>query len=91
MPSSGVQALAQDAENDVWFNAMSLSFPVGPAGDLLSQISENTQFVGSKFGWRLLDPIGGMVLSTYIIVEWVKTLLGNFANRKRARSHRRPC
>jgi hypothetical protein len=28
IPSSGVQALAQDAENDVWLNIMSLSFPV---------------------------------------------------------------
>ena len=28
IPSSGVQALAQDAENDVWFNIMSLAFPV---------------------------------------------------------------
>ncbi|ORY31810.1 hypothetical protein BCR39DRAFT_80831 [Naematelia encephala] len=64
IPSSGVQALAQDAENDVWFNIMSLAFP----------------FVGTKLSWRLLDPIGGMVLSTYIIVEWVKTLLENFAN-----------
>lgn len=26
--SSGVQALAQDAENDVYFNIMSLAFPV---------------------------------------------------------------
>lgn len=29
IPSSGVQALAQDAENDVWLNVVSLSFPVG--------------------------------------------------------------
>lgn len=28
IPSSSVQALAQDAENDVWLNAISLSFPV---------------------------------------------------------------
>lgn len=28
MQSSSVQALAQDAENDVWLNIMSLSFPV---------------------------------------------------------------
>lgn len=28
IPSSGVQALAQDAENDVWLNVISLSFPV---------------------------------------------------------------
>ncbi|OCF37003.1 hypothetical protein I316_00907 [Kwoniella heveanensis BCC8398] len=64
IPSSGVQALAQDAENDVFFNIMSLAFP----------------WIGSFLHWRLLDPIGGMVLSTYIIVEWVKTLLQNFAN-----------
>jgi hypothetical protein len=66
IPSSGVQALAQDAENDVWLNVMSLSFP----------------WLGAKLGWRLLDPIGGMVLSAYIVSEWVKTLLQNFANRK---------
>ncbi|WWC71087.1 uncharacterized protein I206_105040 [Kwoniella pini CBS 10737] len=64
IPSSGVQALAQDAENDVFFNIMSLAFP----------------WIGSFFAWRLLDPIGGMVLSTYIIFEWIKTLLQNFAN-----------
>ncbi|WWC88337.1 uncharacterized protein L201_003247 [Kwoniella dendrophila CBS 6074] len=64
IPSSGVQALAQDAENDVFFNMMSLAFP----------------WIGSFFAWRLLDPIGGMVLSTYIIFEWIKTLLQNFAN-----------
>ncbi|EIW67609.1 hypothetical protein TREMEDRAFT_33448 [Tremella mesenterica DSM 1558] len=74
IPSSGVQALAQDAENDVWFNIMSLAFP----------------FIGTKIHWRLLDPIGGMVLSTYIIFEWVKTLLQNFANlsgRTASRDH----
>ncbi|WVR06633.1 hypothetical protein IAU60_003665 [Kwoniella sp. DSM 27419] len=64
IPSSGVQALAQDAENDVFFNIMSLAFP----------------WFGSLLHWRLLDPIGGMVLSLYIIFEWIKTLLQNFAN-----------
>ncbi|KAK8858889.1 hypothetical protein IAR55_003120 [Kwoniella newhampshirensis] len=64
IPSSGVQALAQDAENDVFFNTMSLAFP----------------WVGSLLKWHLLDPIGGMVLSLYIIFEWVKTLLQNFNN-----------
>jgi hypothetical protein len=33
-------------------------------------------------GWGLLDPIGGMVLSLYIVIEWIKTLLQNFANRE---------
>ncbi|WVQ73508.1 hypothetical protein IAR50_003080 [Cryptococcus sp. DSM 104548] len=64
IPSSGVQALAQDAENDVFFNIMSLAFP----------------WIGSVLKWKLLDPIGGMVLSLYIIVEWIKTLHENFAN-----------
>ena len=46
-----------------------------------------TQFIGSKVHWRLLDPIGGMVLSAYIIIEWLKTLLQNFANRKTPPAH----
>ncbi|TKY87076.1 hypothetical protein EX895_003753 [Sporisorium graminicola] len=56
--SSGVRAVAQDAENDVVFNIASLIFPI----------------VGSKFGWPALDPIGGVVLSVYIIYEWIETL-----------------
>lgn len=56
--SSGVRAVAQDAENDVVFNIASLIFPV----------------LGSRLGWPVLDPIGGMVLSIYIIYEWVETL-----------------
>lgn len=39
------------------------------------------QSVGTFLGWRLLDPIGGMVLSAYIIIEWIKTLLENFEKR----------
>ncbi|MCO5589611.1 hypothetical protein L7F22_043579 [Adiantum nelumboides] len=56
--SSGVRAVAQDAENDVVFNIASLIFPV----------------VGSKLGWPALDPIGGICLSIYIIAEWLETL-----------------
>ncbi|KAJ9476114.1 hypothetical protein PHBOTO_006190 [Pseudozyma hubeiensis] len=56
--SSGVRAVAQDAENDVVFNIVSLIFPI----------------VGSKLGWPALDPIGGVVLSVYIIYEWIETL-----------------
>lgn len=56
--SSGVRAVAQDAENDVVFNIASLIFPI----------------VGSKLGWPALDPIGGIVLSIYIIYEWIETL-----------------
>jgi hypothetical protein len=29
-------------------------------------------WIGAKLGWKLLDPIGGMVLSLYIIIEWCK-------------------
>lgn len=74
VPSTAVKALAQDAENDgkssarisprcgilpcrlslVFFNIMSLSFPA----------------VGQALKSPLLDPIGGMVLSTYIIWQW---------------------
>ncbi|RSH81930.1 uncharacterized protein EHS24_008127 [Apiotrichum porosum] len=64
IPSSGVQALAQDAENDVILNITSLAFP----------------WLGTIVGSHLLDPIGGMVISLYIIIEWIKTLLQNFAN-----------
>jgi hypothetical protein len=45
--------------------------------------------MGTKLGWRLLDPIGGMVLSAYIIIEWVKTLLQNFANRESSHMRQR--
>lgn len=57
-PSSGVRAVAQDAENDVVFNIASLAFPV----------------IGGKLGWPALDPIGGALLSIYIIWEWIETL-----------------
>lgn len=57
-PSSGVRAVAQDAENDVVFNVASLIFPV----------------IGGRLGWPALDPIGGICLSIYIIWEWLETL-----------------
>lgn len=45
------------------------------------------QYIGSLLKWRLLDPIGGMVLSMYIIIEWIKTLLENFAKRELMQPH----
>ncbi|KAK0561552.1 hypothetical protein OC861_005762 [Tilletia horrida] len=57
-PSSGVRALAQDAQNDVVFNVASLLFPV----------------VGSLLHAPAFDPIGGIILSLYIIKEWLETL-----------------
>ncbi|KAJ7725363.1 hypothetical protein B0H16DRAFT_1736210 [Mycena metata] len=60
--SSGIQALAQDAKNDVFFNVFSLIIP----------------WVGEVLSIRQLDPLGGALLSLYIITEWVQTLLGKF-------------
>ncbi|GAA5928289.1 hypothetical protein JCM1841_001765 [Sporobolomyces salmonicolor] len=59
--STAVEALAQDAENDIVFNVFSLIFP----------------FVGQLVGWKYLDALGGAVLSLYIIIEWTGTLLDN--------------
>ncbi|ORY66963.1 hypothetical protein BCR35DRAFT_282805 [Leucosporidium creatinivorum] len=59
--NTSVEALTQDAENDIVFNFFSILFP----------------YAGQLLGWPLLDPIGGLVLSIYIIVEWVSTLREN--------------
>lgn len=56
--NSSVRAIAQDSENDVMFNIVSLVFPT----------------IGKYLGWSLLDPLGGAALSTYIISEWVATM-----------------
>jgi len=47
--SASVEALQQDAENDIVFNFFSLVFP----------------FVGEVINWPYLDPLGGAVLSLY--------------------------
>nr|GAT48614.1 cation diffusion facilitator [Mycena chlorophos] len=60
--STAIQALAQDAKNDVFFNVFSLLLP----------------WVGELLSIKQLDPLGGALLSIYIIVEWVRTLLENF-------------
>ncbi|KAJ7164706.1 cation efflux family-domain-containing protein [Mycena crocata] len=60
--SSGIQALAQDAKVDVLFNIFSLIIP----------------WVGEILAIRQLDPLGGALLSVYIIIEWIQTLLENF-------------
>jgi len=60
--SSGILALAQDAKNDVFFNVFSLLLP----------------WLGEIFSIRQLDPIGGALLSIYIIMEWIRTLHENF-------------
>ena len=55
--NSSVQALAQDAMTDVVFNIFSIIFPL----------------VGfyAKIWW--LDPLGGILLSLYVILNWAQT------------------
>ncbi|KAF8596106.1 hypothetical protein BDV93DRAFT_611074 [Ceratobasidium sp. AG-I] len=60
--SNGVQALAQDNKNDVFFTTFSVIFPA----------------VGSALNLPWLDPLGGIILSLYIIIEWTETLMTNF-------------
>ncbi|KAJ7644348.1 cation efflux family-domain-containing protein [Roridomyces roridus] len=60
--STGIQALAQDAKVDVLFNIFSLIVP----------------WVGEILEIPQLDPLGGALLSIYVIIEWIQTLLENF-------------
>ncbi|KAF2719882.1 hypothetical protein K431DRAFT_286361 [Polychaeton citri CBS 116435] len=57
IPNSSVQALAQDAMTDVVFNIFSIIFPL----------------VGfyARIWW--LDPLGGILLSFYVIINWAQT------------------
>ncbi|KAI8968558.1 hypothetical protein BDF20DRAFT_897051 [Mycotypha africana] len=59
--SSSVRALAYDHENDVVFTIASTLFPL----------------VGSWVGWHWLDPLGAIILSLYIIYEWMGVLIEN--------------
>ncbi|KAI8059488.1 hypothetical protein BC940DRAFT_362143 [Gongronella butleri] len=58
--SSSVTALAHDHENDVVFSIASTLFPI----------------VGIWFNLPWLDPVGAIILSIYIIYEWMSILLG---------------
>ncbi|OCL14521.1 hypothetical protein AOQ84DRAFT_428860 [Glonium stellatum] len=62
--NSSVQALAQDAMTDVVFNIFSIIFPL----------------VGyyAKVWW--LDPLGGIVLSLYVIFNWSRTTTTHIRN-----------
>jgi divalent metal cation (Fe/Co/Zn/Cd) transporter len=67
--NTSVEALTQDAENDV--SSASLS-AVDVEADLHSAVQIVFNFfsilfpyVGQLLGWPLLDPIGGLVLSVY--------------------------
>ncbi|KAF2205798.1 hypothetical protein GQ43DRAFT_496220, partial [Delitschia confertaspora ATCC 74209] len=56
-----VQALAQDCKTDVYFNTLSLLFPL----------------IGHKLNIWLLDPVGAALLSLFIIYDWGSTCLAN--------------
>ena len=56
-----VQALAQDCKTDVYFNTLSLLFPL----------------IGSKAGIWWLDPAGAGLLSLFIIYDWAGTCFEN--------------
>ncbi|KAK3345874.1 hypothetical protein B0T25DRAFT_520414 [Lasiosphaeria hispida] len=56
-----VQALVQDCKTDVYFNAVSLLFPL----------------VGVAAGIWWLDPLGASLLAVYIILDWAETCLEN--------------
>lgn len=57
--NSGVQALAQDAATDVVFNIFSIIFPLLGSPRLIN------------LWW--LDPLGGLLLSIYVILNWSAT------------------
>lgn len=52
--NSSVQALAADAKTDVVFNFFSTLFPL----------------VGFYAGWWWADPVGGLLLSIYVVWSW---------------------
>lgn len=56
-----VQALAQDCKTDVYFNTLSLLFPL----------------IGHKANVWWLDPVGASCLSLFIIYDWAGTCLEN--------------
>jgi cation diffusion facilitator family transporter len=56
-----VQALAQDCKTDVYFNTLSLLFPL----------------IGKHAGIWWLDPVGAALLSLYIIYDWATTCMEN--------------
>lgn len=80
--SSSVQALAQDHENDVVFNIASTIFPLFGEFSFSFFLLVVCLFiyiilaVWAKMPW--LDPVGAILLSLYIIYEWVIVLLGTY-------------
>ena len=58
-----VQALAQDCKTDVFFNTLSLLFPL----------------IGHQLDLWWLDPVGAAILSLFIIYDWAETAVKNVA------------
>ncbi|KAF1851043.1 uncharacterized protein K460DRAFT_273143 [Cucurbitaria berberidis CBS 394.84] len=56
-----VRALSQDCKTDVYFNTLSLLFPL----------------IGHKLNVWWLDPVGATILSLFIIYDWAGTCLEN--------------
>ncbi|KAL8671408.1 MAG: hypothetical protein Q9168_004081 [Polycauliona sp. 1 TL-2023] len=56
-----VQALAQDCKTDVYFNTLSLLFPL----------------IGRQLNVWWLDPLGAALLSLYVIYDWADTSFQN--------------
>ncbi|KAH8688843.1 putative cation diffusion facilitator [Talaromyces proteolyticus] len=61
---SNVQALAQDAMTDIVFNIFSIIFPL----------------IGSFANLWFLDPLGGLLLSLYVIGNWAGTAREHIAH-----------
>lgn len=78
--SSSVDALAHDHENDVVFSIASTIFPVVgkmKRTALMAHRNWADRFplgIYLKMPW--LDPLGAIILSIYIIYEWMQILLG---------------
>lgn len=64
IPNSSVQALAQDAVTDIIFNTFSIIFPL----------------LGYYFSIWWMDPLGGVLLSLYVIFSWASTSSSHIKN-----------
>lgn len=84
--NSSVKALAQDAENDVGSPySTSTLFHDDEAHSCSVQVVFNLAslvfpWLGTWFSIPLLDPIGGVLLSLYIVFDWSETLYEQVIN-----------
>jgi divalent metal cation (Fe/Co/Zn/Cd) transporter len=71
--NSSVQALAQDAMTDVIFNIFSIIFPIGKCtlpSISIGSVETDAPIVGFYANIWFLDPLGGILLSAYVILNW---------------------